>query len=103
MNKLRAVLIDVTKVREKFNKLKEVLINIPKSNLKTLNNGISTMNSIFAILENNLLDAESKEFFKKIMLSTSSQQKKGKNTSTYQKQNENDNKIINKLQEMNDK
>lgn len=99
MNKLRGVLIDITKVREKFNKLKEVLINIPKHNLKTLNNGISTINGIFAILENNLLDAESKEFFKKIMLTTSNQNHKGNNTSTYQKQNQN-NKIMNKLQEM---
>jgi hypothetical protein len=101
MNKLRGVLNDINKVNEKFNKIKQVLINISKKNLTTLNNGISTMNSIFAILENNLLDAENQEFFKKIMLNTSSQAKKGKNTSTYQKPNEaNNNRLMTKLEDM---
>ena len=95
---------DISKVNEKFNKIKQVLINISKKNMTKLNNGISTMNSIFAILENNLLDAESQEFFKKIMLTTSSQSKKGKNSSTYQKPNEaNNNRLMSKLEDMKNK
>ncbi len=88
MNKMRGVLKDINKVNEKFNKLKQGLINISQKNLVSLNNGISTMNNVFAILENNILDAENQEFFKKIMMKTANPFRKTNNSSTYQKQSE---------------
>jgi hypothetical protein len=102
MNKLRGVYKDITKTSEKFNKIKHFLINISKKDLTTLNLGISSINSIFAMLDNSLLNAESSEFLRKIMLSTSSQVNKGKVSSTFQKPDA-DNKIINRLEDLNNK
>lgn len=70
MNKLRGVLMDIQKIHAKFNILKFNLKNIPKKSLSVLSSGISTINTTFAILENNLLDAQTKEIFKKIMITT---------------------------------
>ncbi len=81
MNKLRGVLTDIQKIHEKFNVLKFNLRNIPKKNLSVLSSGISTINTTFAILENNLLDAQTKEIYKRMWVSTNN-----KDSSSLQKQ-----------------
>lgn len=102
MNKLRGVLNDIKKIHEKFGDLKFKLKNIPSKNMSVLSNGINSINTIFAVLENNLLDAQTKELFRKIMIGTTSAANKGKHSSTYQKDDMNNN-LINRLQDLTDK
>lgn len=94
MNKLRGVLTDVQKINEKLNILKLNLKNIEKKNMRILSNGISSINTIFAILENNLLDAQTKDYLKNKMMNNYSAS--NKQSSAYQKQDAN---IVNRIQE----
>jgi len=93
MNKLRGVLTDIQKIHEKFNVLKFNLKNIPNKNLSILSSGISTINTTFAILENNLLDAQTKEIYKRMWINPNN-----KETSSLQKQNQADG-MMNKMQD----
>ena len=62
----------------------------------TLNNGISFINNIFAVFENNLTNSENKEFYRKIMQSAS----KGKSSPQFHKSS--NKKVFTKLYEMKD-
>lgn len=68
MNKLRGVLTDLEKITKKFYSMKFLLRNLDFSEFELLEFSINNINTSFAVLEKNLLDAQNKEELKKIMI-----------------------------------
>jgi hypothetical protein len=68
MNKLRGILLDLQRTQEKFNHIKYCIKNIPSRRLQALSSGISTVNVTLATLENHLIEAQTAELIKKLLV-----------------------------------
>jgi hypothetical protein len=69
-NKLRGVLLDIMKVGEKTNVLKFEMGLLKNKNINYLKQIIAIVNTTFAILENNLFDAQADEIVNKLIKSS---------------------------------
>jgi hypothetical protein len=69
-NKLRGVLLDIMKVGEKMNVFKFELGLLKHKNITYLKQIMGIVNTTFAILENNLFDAQTDELVNKLMKNT---------------------------------
>ncbi len=63
-NKLRGVLLDVQKIGDKINTIKFEINKLNNKDIIFLKQSMTQINTIFAILENNLFEAQTDEIFK---------------------------------------
>jgi hypothetical protein len=101
MNKLKSIYSDFLKISEKFKKLKfDIKNNMfkKKGQLEVVTYGITSINTIFAIYENNLNDAQTNEIFAQIAIHAQNNGHRAAQSSSYQNQDQKN--IIDKLQDM---
>jgi len=66
LSQLQRVQQDLNRIVDKFKDAKYSLATMNNNNISVLNTGISLVNKIFAILENNLLDLQANQLFSQI-------------------------------------
>ena len=71
-NKLRGILLDINKIGEKINTLKFEISKMNNKEILNLKQSMTQINVTFAILENNLFEAQTDELFNRMLRNSNS-------------------------------